>query len=134
MDNTWKWVALAGASVAVFLLFVGGVLSLNNMLENKYKAGYNAAEEVVTAKWNADKARAEKVAAEAKAAQASEMANAVAGLSADNRRLNRSVAEAMEGLRNEVAKNTVYRDCRVTDAGMRYYANAGKASGVAKAP
>lgn len=134
MDNTWKWVALAGASVAVFLLFVGGVLSLNNMLENKYKAGYNAAEEVVTAKWNADKARAEKVAAEAKAAQASEMANAVAGLSADNRRLNRSVAEAMEGLRNEVAKNTVYRDCRVTDAGMRYYANAGKASGAAKAP
>lgn len=133
-SEMWKWVAVAGAAVAVFLLFVGGVLALNNMLESQYKAGYTAAETTVTAQWDADKAQAKTAAAEAKAQAASEMAAAVAGMSADSRRINKSMAVAMEGVRNEVAKNSVYRDCRITDAGLLHYANAGKGSGAAKAP
>lgn len=40
-----------------------------------------------------------------------------------------STASALKGVRDEISKNAVYRDCRITDAGMRAYAEAGSSSG-----
>jgi hypothetical protein len=122
----WQYRRIVGGLLAVVALITAVLWAMGTLIAH----GETKGRAEVQAAWDAEKAKQAAAVAAVREQASRDVASALDVLDTKLSARDAATAAAMKGLQNEL-KNAVYRDCRITDGGMRLYESAGIASGPA---